>query len=445
MVALILHVSLRSKTAPQDASSFDFAAGSVRLNRGGITYLDAQQDLHIAINDISIRVNGALNTWDHDGNLRIGKGSFTFNGAETAINNFDADFVLLADGSRIEDFYVTFGDSALRVKGGFRQNREPRTANREDRMGFAWDGVLNLGLDVSDVQQFLGEDIELEGLLEAKLEAKGTGAALDVKTFSASMPAFSMIKAGSNKKITLSKLDVEGHVKYLPTPTLTLTTLSAQIADGTLTGEGNIALETPPEGTLLKQFQQLTTSPFNYAGEWHVAGIEIIPFLSMFAELPEYLSDGIGYLSGTAKFSGTSTDLSGLNLNSEIALTETTLNAVVLEDSTLNCTISAGELKANGSFDGAAIDMTSPFPLKQQDVLDIQAMGLNFDRLMQVANTADFGGIGTSSATLSRDGILNGVLEVPNATFNDIPIGVLTGEYRYQEGRVSIEDGVANV
>ena len=57
---------------------------------------------------------------------------------------------------------------------------------------------------------------------------------------------------------------LKGHVKYLPTPTLTLTTLSAQITDGTLTGEGSIALETAPEGTLLKQFQQLTTAPFNY-------------------------------------------------------------------------------------------------------------------------------------------------------------------------------------
>ena len=437
----ILKKQDKQQDAPQDTSSFDFTAGSIRLNRGRITYLDPQQDLRMAINDISIRVNGALNTWDHDGNLRIGKGSFTFNGAETAINNFDADFVLLADGGRVEDFYVTFGDSALRVKGGFRQGTDS-IAKSENRVDFAWDGVLNLGLDVSDIQQFLGADIELEGLLEAKVEAEGTRSTLNVNSFSANMPTFSMIKAENDRRITLSKLDVEGHVRYLPTPTLTLTTLSAQIADGTLAGEGSIALETPPEDTLLKQFQQLTTSPFNYAGEWHAAGIEIIPFLSMFAELPDYLSDSIGHLSGTAKFSGTSTDLSGLNLNSEIALTGMTLNAVVLEDSTLNCTIATSELKASGSFDGAAIDMTAPFPLGQQDVLDIQTVGLNFDRLMQVANTADFGGIGTSSATLSREGILKGVLEVPDATFNDSPLGVLTGNYRYQEGRVSIEDGL---
>ena len=443
---------LEPRTANREPRTeiFDFAAGSIRLNRGSITYLDTQQDIHVAINDISIRINGELNTWDHDGELRIGKGSLTFNGTETAINNFDADFVLLADGSRLEDFYFTFGNSELRVKGGFRQG-ENGTAKREDRVGFAkskdrvgfaWDAVLNLGLDVSDVQQFLDKDIEIEGLLEAKLAAEGTDSALDVKTFSVSMPTFSLEQGAGGRKIALAALAVEGQLKHTPTPTLTLTTLSAQIADGTLTGEGNITLETTPEGTLLKQFQQLTTSPFNYAGEWHTTGMEIIPFLSMFAELPEYLSESVGHLSSTAKFSGISTDLSNLNFDSEITLTETTLNAVAVEDSRFNCTIAAGQLKVSGSFDGAAIDVTGPFPLGQPDVLDIQAININFDTLMKIANTADFGGMGTSSATLSSDGILKGVLEVPDATFNDIPLGVLTGNYRYQEGRVFIEDGL---
>ena len=432
---------LKQQDTTQAAASFDFKAKSIRLNRGSITYLDTQQDLRIAINDISIRVNGTLNTWDHDGSLRIGKGSLTFNGAETAINNFDADFVLLADGSRLENFYFTFGDSTLSVKGGFRHGKNG-TVKREDRVGFTWDGVVNLGLDVSDVQQFLGEDIALEGLLKAKLAAEGTDSAVDVKTFSASMPTFSMVQAASGRKIALAALNVEGHIKHAPTPTLTLTTFSAQIADGTLSGAGNIRLENPLEDNLLTQLRQLTTHPFNYTGQWRAAEIQLIPLLSMFTPLPEYLSDGIGYLSGTAKFSGTGTDISNLNLDSEIALIETTLNEVGLEDSRLNCTIEAGQLKANGNFDVTAIDVAAPFPLGQQDVLDIQAVGINFDTLTKIANTADIGGMGTSSATLSSDGILKGVLEVPDATFNDIPLGVLTGNYRYQEGRVFIEDGL---
>ncbi len=432
---------LKQQDTPQDTSPFDFAAGAIRFNRGRITYLDIQQDLRIAINDISIRVNGTLNTWDHDGELRIGRGHLTCNGAETAINNFDANFVLLADGSRLEDFYFTFGDSELRVKGGFRQGKNG-TAKSKDRVGFAWDGVLDLRLDISDVQQFLDKDIALEGLLEAKLEAAGTDSALDVKTFAVSMPTLSMVQAATGRKVALAELKAEGEIKHTPTPMLTLTTLSAQIADGTLSGKGSISLESTPEGNLLTQLQQLTTYPFNYTGQWHAAEAQLIPLLSMFTQLPEYLSDSVGYLSSTVKFSGTSTDLSNLSLDSEVALTRTTLNGVVLEDSRLNCTIEAGHLKAHGSFDGAAIAITAPIPLGQQNVLDIQATAINFDKLMKIANTADIGGMGTSSATLSSDGLLKGILEVPEATFNDIPLGVLRGNYRYQGGQVFIEDGL---
>ena len=124
---------------------------------------------------------------------------------------------------------------------------------------------------------------------------------------------------------------------------LTLTTLSAQIADGALSGAGSIGLESAPKGNLLTQFQQLPRYPFNYTGQGRAAEVQLIPFLSMFVPLPEYLSDGIGHLSGNAKFSGTSTDLSNFNIDSEIALTQMTLNAVVLEDSRLNCTIAAGQ------------------------------------------------------------------------------------------------------
>lgn len=432
---------LKKQATTQDASQFDFAAESIRCDRGRITYLDTQQDLRIAVNDISIRVNGKLNTWDHDGSLRIGKGSLTRNGAETAINNFDADFVLLADGSRLEDFYFTFGNSNLRIKGGFRHG-ENGTAKSEDRVGFAWDGVLDLGLDVSDVQQFFNADIELEGVLAAKLEAEGTDSVLDVKTFSASMPTFSMIQAADAQKIALAELKVAGYIKHSPTPTLTLTTLSAQIADGTLSGEGSIGLENAPEGNLRTQLTQLATYPLIYAGQWRATEIQLIPLLSMFTPLPEFLSDSIGHLSGTAKFDGNSTDLSNLNLEAEIALTQTTFNEVVLEDSTLNCTIAAGELKANGNFDEAAIDVKASFPLGQQDVLDLQAEGINFDKVTKIVNTEDFGGIGTSVAKLSSDGILEGFLKVPDATFNDIPLGVLAGNYRYQKGRVFIENGV---
>ena len=427
---------------PQDSSPFGFAIGSVISGGGTIAYVDPQQNLRIAIRGVSISVQGMLNTWDHKGTVSIDAGSFTFNGAETPIDNFNAKFVLLANGSRLDNLQLAFGNSDLTVKGGFEQGTR----------GTAWDGILNLKLDVSDVQRFFGEELELEGVMTAKLEAEGTDATLDVKTLSVNMPTFSMVEvpvadsvrvAGNREKIALAELTVDANFKYLPTPTFTLTTFSAQVADGNLTGEGKVALENEPEGSLLTQLQQLTQHPLTYEGQWRATEIQLGPFLSMFVQsLPENLSDSTGCLSGTAQFSGNSTDLSSFTLDSEIALIETTLDEVALEDSTLTCRIESGVLNANGNLDETEIDIKAPFPLRQQDTFDIRASGINFDKVMKIVNSANFGGIGTVSATLSSDGVLKGFLEMPDATFNDIPMGVLAGNFRYQEGRVYIENGL---
>ena len=215
------------------------------------------------------------------------------------------------------------------------------------------------------------------------------------------------------------------------------------MADGNLTGEGKVALENAPEGSLLTQLQQLTQHPLTYEGQWRATEIQLGPFLSMFVQsLPENLSDSTGRLSGTAQFSGNSTDLSSFTLDSEIALIETTLDEVALGDSTLTCRIESGALNANGNLDETEIDIKAPFPLRQQDTFDIRASGINFDKVMKIVNSANFGGIGTASATLSSDGVLKGFLEMLDVTFNDIPMGVLAGNFRYQEGRVYIENGL---
>ena len=420
------------KPSQENSTQFDFAVEYIRCGNGAITYIDTEQDLRIEVNGISIAVNGRLNTWDHKGVLKIRTGSFAFNGAEKEIDDFNANFVILANGSRLDNLQLTFDNSELRLKGGF---------TREESVT-AWDGILDLELDLSDIQRFFNETVELEGVVTATIEAEGTGSDLDLKTFSVDMPTFSIASAENSKKVRLADLEVKAHYKHSPTPTFTLSTFSTQISDGTLLGAGSISLEHSPEGSLFTQLQQLPQYPFTYTGEWHATEVQLIPFLSMFIQLPENLSDSVGHLSGAAKFSGNSTDLSNFNLDSELALIGSTLDEVVLEDSKFNFTIEAGELNANGNFDETEIDITGPFPLQQHDALDIQALNINFGKLTKIANTVNFAGTGTSSAQLSLDGTLHGSLKIPAASFNDIPLGVLTGNFRYQDGQIFIEDGL---
>ena len=59
--------------------------------------------------------------------------------------------------------------------------------------------------------------------------------------------------------------------------------------------------------------------------------MQLIPLLSMVVQLPDYLSESEGLLSGTATFSGDGTDFSTLRLNSRVEVTETILNEVEFE------------------------------------------------------------------------------------------------------------------
>ena len=415
----------------QDSPKFAFAVKRIECNNGTIDYIDTQRDIHIGITDVSIDVEGPLNTWRHKGELRIGRGSFTFNGSERPINNFEVDFQILADRSTLDKLQLEFGNSSLEVTGEF--------PHRETEMPWAIKFDLQQ-LDAADVEQFFDKGTELEGIVSGHLTMNGTDATLD-GTLSVEVPMLSMTQAENNRKISLTNLTIDASLNAEPTPTFSVKTFRAQIADGILTGKGSIGLQNRLEDDLMAQLQQLTQHPMVYKGQWDATDMQIIPLLSMFAELPDYLAESTGLLSGTATFDGNSTDPSTFKLNSTIEITETILNEIAFADSVLNCTIEAGELKADGNLDETEITVTGPFPLAAENALDIRMSDINFDDLTKITNSADFSGTGEYTAKLSSEGVLKGFMEIPNASFTDIPIGELSGDLRYQDGQVFIENG----
>ena len=419
----------------QNSTQFGFAVEYIECENGTINYVDTQRNFDVRIDGITIKVRGPLNTWKHNGTFEIKSGSFRLNGAETAIDKFDANFHILASGSTLDKLQLEFGDSNLEVTGEFTHGE---TAT-------SWNSKVDLNLNLADAEPFFGENIELEGVVDATLTANGNPDSALAGTLSVEIPTFSLVTAENSPKIELTALHVDSDFNADPTPTFTLKKLSFQVADGTVVSNGSIASESALEGDLLAQLQQFPAHPIAYHGKWDATEIQLIPLLSMFTQLPENLVDSTGLLSSSGNFIGRSGEitslLQSLELNSKIALTETTLDEVRFNDSTFNCTIAAGELKIDGNLDETEINAKGPFPLKQQDDLEIRASGINIGDLMKIANSADLGGTGNLSAKLS-DGILNGFMEIPNATFNDIPLGVLAGNFRYQEGRVFIENGL---
>ena len=353
-----------------DAPQFSFAIKNVELNRGKINYKDTQRDLEISVQGVKLTVEGQLDTWDHQGHLRIEAGSFTFNGSEIPIDKFEVDFEILATRNRLDRLLLEFGNSKLVFDGSF-----PHPSP-----GKYWGIGLDLQrFDLADVARFFGEDTDLQGIVKGRITANGNyetsfAAALSVET-----PTFSMTQAENNKRIALTDLKIDADFNLHPIPTFTLKDFSAQIADGALTGSGSIGLQSRPEGDVIAQLRQLTTHPLAYTGQWDATDVQLIPLLSMFVQLPEFLVDSTGHLSGNATFDGSTAQTPAtLNLNSTIEIIETTLNEVGLKDSTLRCAIDAGELKVNGNLDETEIKITGPFPLAEQDSLEIHISGHQF-------------------------------------------------------------------
>ena len=425
----LAHIFKGSTT--QDSPKFAFAVERIECDNGTIDYIDTQRDIHIGITGVSIDVKGPLHTWKHKGELRIGRGSLTFNGSETAINNFEVDFQILANRNTLDKLQLKIGNSSLEVTGEF--------PHPETEMPWAIKVDLQQ-LNAAAIAQFFGKGTKLEGTVSGHLTMHGTDATLD-GTLSVDAPMLSMTQAENNKKISLTDLTINASLNTEPTPTFSLKTFRAQIADGTLTGTGSIGLQNRLEDDLIAQLQQLTQHPIAYEGQWDATDMQLIPLLSMFAELPDYLAESTGRLSGTATFDGNSTDLSTFKLNSTIEITETILNEIAFEDSVLNCTIEAGELKADGNLDETEMTVTGPFPLAAENALDIRMSGINFDDLTKITNSADFSGTGEYTAKLSSTGVLKGFMEIPNASFTGTPIGELSGDIRYQDGQVFIENG----
>ena len=416
----------------ENTSQFSFAVEKIQFSQGTIDYIDTQRNLDIRIDGITVDVSGPLNTWNHTGKWGIEDGSLIFNNATTKISNFEGDFLFSASDSTLDKLLLKFGNSSLKIDGDFAHGET----------GTPWEITLDLlQLDLADVGQFFGEDTELEGIVKGNLTVNGTDSTLD-GALSVETPTFSITQAENDRRTVLTDLKIDAGFTSKPTLTFTLKTFSAQIADGTLTGGGSIGLQNRLEGDVITQLKQLTAHPLVYEGQWDATDMQLIPLLSMFAQLPEYLADSTGLLSGSATFNGNGADLSTFKLNSTIEIIETTLNEVALADSTLNCMIDAGELNADGNLDETEINITGPFPLAEQDALDLRISGINFDDLMKIVNSADFGGTGEYTAKLSLDGTLAGSMKILNASFNDIPIGVLVGDLDYQDGQIFIENGL---
>ncbi len=411
------------RESSQESSDFEFAVADIAITDGAFYFTDTQRNFKIEIPGIKVELNGSLDAWAHTGNFSVDKGSFGFEGTEVPVEPFAGSFFLSAHGGELAELQFKSGNSALKLSGSWGQG--------------TWDTEMRLTIDAADVQKIINSEHTLRGTAEITLEAKGNPDESLTGHITAQVPTVSINDILMEQLAVSAEFTAQG---------LTVKNATGKIADGEVSGKGRIAKATGA-----------AEQRFTYSGTMSVKDVQLLSLLPMFVELPEgnpHLNSGA--LAGTAQVRG---DTSGmLHLESSMQLSgaaflvkrnspaeQSGVNAlnteIALKDSFLNCTISAAaghnaQVTADGSLDTAPLNIEGPLNNLQLALRDV-----DFGKLFQIFDSAPFAGTGSITAQITKEGTARGYVEVPATTFMDNPIGVLTGNFRYAEGRMFIENG----
>ncbi len=465
---------------PEAKSQFGFALKQVECLNGTLDFTLMQQNLEIAAEGVSLELNGPLNAWHHTGkvaiktgHLRIGRSSRR--GAEmtsdvtTTIERFQVDFLLSIQGSRLNELFLKSGNSALRMRGAYEQEK--------------WNAEITLLLDVAQHQRLIAHffpktDIpsfpQLQGMALVRLWAEGTESTLNGELSVNASPLIVRHRA-REESIHLANVDIDADFALTPVPSVRLNTCRIRGAGGQFAAKGHLRLRSDIEaiqdnhenrGTqpeLLTRLQALTNALAIYEAEWHGTQIQL---QSVFPILPGWLREVLQadvtaadlFTTGTFNGShllaqdeaqiGDSPHDSFLQLHGNLKLTNTVLNDVPLADSTLRCTISAtegaaAEIEVTGNLNQETeLRLKGPFGETANEPLQVHFVAIDMATAIRIFNTAELGGEAEITASISHDGIAKGSVQIPDATFMNIPIGVLAGDFRYRDGRVLIENGV---
>ena len=407
------------RATDQAASGWTFAVQRVRCSEGTLRFLDRQRNLDIAITGVTLSVQGPLNTWNHQGAFSISDGSIAFNDAAMAITRFDADFLIAASGGELTQFQLNVGNHSV--------------LEATARYDGTWHADINVKVDAADVQKFVGDMPHINGIASLHVTAEGTSDTAS-GTLTATVPSLTI--AGRTKHFTptggtlsLHDVAIDADFNTHPVPTFTLNQLQMHVAEGLFQASARVRRDI-------------------YEGTWHAAGVQLAAIPPM-----EPFSNWDGSLSTTGTFSGKGTDIiSTLRIESRLELTDTLLNGIAVEDTRITCTVAASPVSAvSNRASGRSRELNVVGTLAEADVqlggflgedLHLHATSLRMDKLMDIFGGGPLNGLGELTADISPTGTMKGHIEIPDASFMDIPLGVLAGDFRYQDEQVFVENGL---
>ena len=386
----------------------------ISIEDGIVNFEDETGSLKAAIGGIYSRgrVDGPLNNWKYVSQLEVRDGRFELNGVETQIHEFGTEFELQKNRGALHSLRLALGNSMLTVTG---------EASDLSKQSPQLKTQIQMTLDLRDVQQILSTPAEIEGVAEVDVEANGPVSEI-VGSIGISLPSVQL------NALQFENLTVQAD--FTPR-SLQVTNIDALFASGNLTGAGEINLPATQEDS-----QRPT-----YNGWVQLNALRTEQLLPII-DFPQSLLDLKADVDGKIQFSGNDADLGNINLDGNLQLDDATLNGVPIRLSAARYHLKDEHLSITANLDDAQIEMNGNLGLTGQHDMDLRITKIDIGKLSRILQIPDLAGEGTLTGKSSAGEADNpaysmqGLLEVPVATLYDVPIGVLTTDFRYTENKV---------
>ena len=426
---------------------FQFGIANVEIVAGHVNYEDNERNLKVAVNGIHSQVKGPLDRWEHSGQLAIRDGSFEFNDATTKIHEFSIGFKLLAGGGELKELQLAMGKSRATVVGKVRDFTQ---ASRylETR--------IDLDIDLDDFRNLLPEELEVAGIARINLEANASSSDI-------SGNLGLELRAATFNDFHLEELNVDAGFNR---DTVTLTDVNGTLASGVLTagmeaslgslGDGLFSAISGAEQSTQKDAAEAPSSnedavsPIAYDGWATLEGANFEEILPLIIDLPEDFLAFAGVFDGDVRVSGTlhadpqgnggpaSVHADSLTVTGELKIDEAAMNDESILVSEASFELAGNRLQIDANLDEAKIQVDGAAGLDGALDLDLEIRHIDTGKLMKIIRAPNLSGDATLRGKITSEVPLVGFLDIPEASLFDVPIGVLTADFDYRDGSVTL-------
>ncbi|MDE0503330.1 MAG: hypothetical protein OXI86_04545, partial [Candidatus Poribacteria bacterium] len=452
-LAAILTAILPETDSTSDSSvQIEWGIANAEIIDGRVNYENGERNLKVAVSGIESHVEGPLNRWEHTGHLAIQDGSFDLNGAATKIHEFKTQFKLLVGEGEFNEMHLAMGKSRATISGKVRDFTE---ASRylESR--------IDLDLDLGDIRNLLPDELEVAGnariIVEAKATSSDISGKLDLRLSSATFNDFHLEELHADAEFNRDALRLTDVNGTLASGALTagLEASLGSLGDGLFSSTSTA--ERSPQNTAAQptSSEEVAKSPIGFDGWAKLEGATVEEILPLFIDIPDEFLTLTGILDSHIQLSGSlpiaqevsahSDERPKLAIGDTLTLTgglkiyEAAMNDESIGVSEARFELAENQLQLDANLDAAKIQVNGTAGLAEALDLDLEIRRIDTGKLTKIIRAPDLSGEATLRGKITVDVPLTGLLKIPEASLFDVPIGVLTADFYYQDGNVTLQ------